>query len=347
MKKRTFYIINLDRGRITTLAILLIGFILVSFATGYRFGNNGPQKGAVLSDRPQIDRPGPGEGGGGKTGSSIYALDDGNSSTGEHGTTSDDNLDRSVEKGFNGHSSFSGPAGKRESVSKKPSRELVRREPKPERKPEYKPKQKSEYRLKHNKRSSVRRDSEERTSSRKTVSAPKHSVKKKRSARREKRTFRGQTHRTAKQGNSRADRRKKEVVRPQPSKSKKKSATAPKSDPRAALLRVKRSQNRFANPSFGSEDSGKTAPSGEKSGSKNGGADNQNLYSLQVASFSQKSSADQTVRRLKKQGFHSFIHKAGSTYRVSVGRTANSSSIAALKSRLQEKGYKPITVINH
>ncbi|HNJ05886.1 MAG TPA: hypothetical protein PLB73_16615, partial [Leptospiraceae bacterium] len=38
MKKRIFYVINLDRGRILVLSVLVTGFMLISFATGYRFG---------------------------------------------------------------------------------------------------------------------------------------------------------------------------------------------------------------------------------------------------------------------------------------------------------------------
>lgn len=41
MKKRVFYVVNLDRSRILVLGVLITGFLLISFATGYRFGNTG------------------------------------------------------------------------------------------------------------------------------------------------------------------------------------------------------------------------------------------------------------------------------------------------------------------
>ncbi|MCE9598490.1 MAG: SPOR domain-containing protein [Spirochaetia bacterium] len=41
MKKRVFYVINLDRGRILMMSVLIVGFLLISFATGYRFGLGG------------------------------------------------------------------------------------------------------------------------------------------------------------------------------------------------------------------------------------------------------------------------------------------------------------------
>lgn len=40
MKKRVFYVINLDRNRILVLGVLITGFLLISFATGYRFGTS-------------------------------------------------------------------------------------------------------------------------------------------------------------------------------------------------------------------------------------------------------------------------------------------------------------------
>jgi len=40
VKKRVFYVINLDRSRIIVLGVLITGFLLISFATGYRFGTN-------------------------------------------------------------------------------------------------------------------------------------------------------------------------------------------------------------------------------------------------------------------------------------------------------------------
>ncbi len=40
MKKRVFYVINLDRSRILVLSVLVTGFMLIAFATGYRFGSS-------------------------------------------------------------------------------------------------------------------------------------------------------------------------------------------------------------------------------------------------------------------------------------------------------------------
>lgn len=53
MKKRIFYVINLDRSRILTLAAFFSGFLLLSFITGFYLGHlsGGPQ-GGIQSDDP-------------------------------------------------------------------------------------------------------------------------------------------------------------------------------------------------------------------------------------------------------------------------------------------------------
>ena len=38
MKQRTFYVVNLDRSRIMMLLLVLVGFVLISFASGIRYG---------------------------------------------------------------------------------------------------------------------------------------------------------------------------------------------------------------------------------------------------------------------------------------------------------------------
>ncbi|HBS03678.1 MAG TPA: hypothetical protein DEA96_01855, partial [Leptospiraceae bacterium] len=39
MKRRVFYVVNLDKGRILALGLFILGTLVLSFSTGYRFGN--------------------------------------------------------------------------------------------------------------------------------------------------------------------------------------------------------------------------------------------------------------------------------------------------------------------
>ena len=56
MKKRTFYVINLDRNRILILSLLMVGFLLVTFATGLRLGKDKQQsRSLAVLDRPIPD----------------------------------------------------------------------------------------------------------------------------------------------------------------------------------------------------------------------------------------------------------------------------------------------------
>src|SRR5262249_19471554 len=44
VRKRTFYIVNLDRNRILALGVLFVGFVLTASATGWRIGRTGENK---------------------------------------------------------------------------------------------------------------------------------------------------------------------------------------------------------------------------------------------------------------------------------------------------------------
>jgi len=53
-----FYVVNLDKGRISILAVVFAGFILVAFATGYRIGKIKSDD-AAFKDTPPAHLPGP------------------------------------------------------------------------------------------------------------------------------------------------------------------------------------------------------------------------------------------------------------------------------------------------
>lgn len=55
MKRRTFYVVNLDRGRIFTLCVLTISFLVVAYATGYRMGRKHPEPPDYAQLQPQSD----------------------------------------------------------------------------------------------------------------------------------------------------------------------------------------------------------------------------------------------------------------------------------------------------
>lgn len=75
MKRRTFYIVNLDRTRITALTILLTGFILVSFATGFRFGRSDiPENNHIVQNVSNTSYSEPTEEKNERFGKSIYSI---------------------------------------------------------------------------------------------------------------------------------------------------------------------------------------------------------------------------------------------------------------------------------
>lgn len=45
MKKRIFYVVNLDRGRILTISFIFTGFLIIAFVAGYRLGHIGESVG--------------------------------------------------------------------------------------------------------------------------------------------------------------------------------------------------------------------------------------------------------------------------------------------------------------
>lgn len=63
MKKRTFYVINLDRNRILMLAVVMVGFVLIAFATGMRYGRAGTPSVSHLQDEPPLKTTGNAAGG--------------------------------------------------------------------------------------------------------------------------------------------------------------------------------------------------------------------------------------------------------------------------------------------
>ena len=98
MKKRTFYIVNLDRNRIMVLSIVFIGFILIAFATGFRFGKpignsvtdaSSPRSYANLNQEPKNEN---------EPGKSIYSINqDKPSSPTDVGNRREENLDSMVD----------------------------------------------------------------------------------------------------------------------------------------------------------------------------------------------------------------------------------------------------------
>ena len=54
MKQRTFYVVNLDRGRIMMLLVVLIGFVLIAFASGLRYGRSALPVSQAQGQAPQL-----------------------------------------------------------------------------------------------------------------------------------------------------------------------------------------------------------------------------------------------------------------------------------------------------
>ena len=53
MKRRVFYVVNLDRGRILALVLFVAGTLVLSFSTGYRFANTSEAASVNPSDSPE------------------------------------------------------------------------------------------------------------------------------------------------------------------------------------------------------------------------------------------------------------------------------------------------------
>ena len=63
------------------------------------------------------------------------------------------------------------------------------------------------------------------------------------------------------------------------------------------------------------------------------------LYAVQVGAYEKKSNADNQAKKLKKDGFDSYIYKDGNLYKVQTGAYEKKANADAIVKKLKAKGY--------
>jgi len=335
VKKRTFYIINLDRSRIITLAILFVGFILAAFATGYRSGKKkvpsmagadgrNPERRVVRTERNESGRT---------VGKSIYSLDE------KH---------RKVDGKVDGTDGGRKGVGERDPAKEKrllrdsdrllddSMRNRKRRYAQDESRLSRKERIHRLKERKKRRRAKLRRERMERRRERLAERRERRERLKKRRERLERRRELRERERGTKRDQKRtipirkSDSGEKEVSRRGRTKTPRGRSVGSR-DPRAPLLRPSSKSRRFANTGRGAPDHGV----------KTGGS---RVYSLQLGAFRYSSSAKRMVRSLRKQGFRAYVKRSRGKYRVITGWARSPEGLTPLLGKLRGKNFSPIIV---
>ena len=328
MKKRTFYIINLDRNRILILGVLFVGFILIAFATGFRFGkvqiaesktqrasdrqNNGLNSHATRDNENLQNSDDP-------NGASVYSLRERNNQRDQNNLRNNGTRDT-------GAMTLRDRANQNTSASNRPRRM-------------------------YNRGSETSRQNQSSNSERVARNAP--------------RTNHRTTGRTGNRNTGRPSTRTTRTgAATRNNRSSARNTTRPTNrNPDTALLDVRGRTTRFNNTArnSASTSNSRTNSSGARSRPAGGSIrrsatparatrsrSNRNgvekIYALQVGSYSKKNSAGNIAKTLKRQGFHAYISRSGSRYNVRVGRTTDKGQIKKLRKKLVRKSYAPITI---
>lgn len=319
MKKRTFYIINLDRGRILFLSTILSGVLLLTFASGFRLGRsegldlsrlvpgNGPETSQAAVDNipeqddyknrspekmeepePEMDR-----------GKSIYSIDEKQDTNRLKPSFSNSETDKEMDEILSGslsHKEFTKESEREIAVAKKPAE----------------------------KKAKLMRHNTEKVALNKSKKSPSTKVQKKEKSKIER------------------DKSAQTVAAKKSEKIPSKQQT-----PDAPLLKMKKNSAAsnivgFSNVSTKSSAPQKSVDTAKEVSSEPVG--NQRIFGLQLGAFSNKSGADRYADMVKKQGFSSYVLHRGNVYRVVVGRTTDLDSLEALRNKLKAKRYTPIAI---
>lgn len=362
MKKRVFYVINLDRGRIWILTTLLVSTLLFAFATGFRVGAarpgdsganagtigdrgfGGPEElelaelGPTTGQQESLDALDPLEANGDV--SADAALENAGHSPfekrpGLNGPHANDGAFARDNPGSQFDSTATGAAERQRDLDERrrlaAAREAAEKRAKAER----------ERRAAAAKSLAAKRKAEAERKS-------KNSAQKKGKA-------------LAKKNSAQSAKSKQSKKTAAPSVAKKSGAdksvasAKPAGNPRSALLDTSSGKLRMANIS--KQPPGATASSQKKSAAKAStdarpapakkesatkGA--RKTYSLQIGAFSSRAAGDRMAATLKKQGFHPYIVESRGKFIVRVGKSDTAKGLWKLETRLRKNQYAPMRV---
>ncbi len=304
MKKRTFYVVNLDKSRILVIGLLFLGFVLTAYATGYRVGQKPVADLERPRDREPLSMP--------DSGDSIYSKreDEPRQKTEESSSERSDKLDRKADDRVDLSNRFP--------EKPKPGKLPVMREP---RKIEDRPVAKSTPIKKKDRpaktekieKTEKKETAKAKTSETKEISKPaaKDPVKKE------------------------IPEEKKETAK-KPEKSEKSDKVEAR-NPRSALLDSK--ETKLSNVSETDKKTAETPKTSAKTHETSA-----KRFTLQVGSFQTKAAAERMLDSLKHQGFDARLQASQGNFAVRVGRPGKPADLEKMESNLKKKNYAPVRV---
>lgn len=84
---------------------------------------------------------------------------------------------------------------------------------------------------------------------------------------------------------------------------------------------------------------GRTFKTGQTSSSGSSGTSNKKLYVVQVGAYSNRANADRQAKKLKSEGFDTYVFKDGKYYKVQCGAFADKKNAERLEKKLKNAGY--------
>lgn len=306
MKKRTFYVVNLDKSRILVIGLLFLGFILTAYATGYRVG----QKPVADLDKPRDTQPLSLP----DSGDSIYSKqDDSRQKLDEPSGERPEKNDRKVDDRVDLSNRFPEKPKPGKLPVMRDETKLVDK-PLAKNSPKRTPVKKKEHLAKTEK--NEKSDKTEKSEKKETAKVKSPDLKE--------------------SGKSTKDPVKKEITE-EKKETAKKSEKGETKNPRSALLDSK--ETKMSNVSEGEkklDDTPKTSAKTHDSSAKR--------YTLQVGSFQTKAAAERMLDSLKHQGFDARLQASQGNFAVRVGRPGKPAELEKMESNLKKKNYAPIRV---
>lgn len=362
MKRRTFYIINLDRNRLFILTVLFVGLLAAAYATGFRLGRTqGPSAGVeALSYQDLMGLPDEENAAGGLAPgelppSDLSELPD------EHPLRQNPAGDSSAVAN-SGIPAVQGAAGE---LDRQPGAALA-----PTPLPRLSEPETSRVQGRKEQRTDRRREQKEREriAARKKARAQARAEEK----RRKRAEARARKERERRIAREREKKRKAQVAASLPGERRTIGQTVgPASRDRfqntgrsrlsfekrnagqkpgtAGKQTAARERNRTTADTARSTRDKRTvslrnvSPSTRKpeAGSRKRG---EREYSLQLGSFSSRDSAFRMASSLKRQGFNPYVYRSGGKFAVRVGKTDRPGHLETLEQRLRRKRYSPMRI---
>lgn len=345
MKRRTFYIINLDRNRLFIMTVLFVGLLAAAYATGFRLGRaQGPGVGVeALSYQDLMGTPDPARQAGAYPGEGVYV--EGEVPGALPGPDGALPPEEGSLPGPNGALPLSDPlptgeAG--EALAPKPlersgnnddarARERREREEAAERKREIARAKAAERKRKlAEARERKERERKERQQREREIARRKAAEKARLAARNsdENKGTIGQSvgrdSRFNNKGQTRLAFEKKRTEKSESSREREPTRERESREKNTVSLRN-------VAPSAAEK-----RPSARKRSERE--------YSLQLGSFSSKEAAYRMASSLKRQGFNPYVYRSGGKFAVRVGKTDQPGHLETLEQRLRNKRYSPMRI---